>query len=192
MFRLIITRDTETVNEALFDQGEVTIGRQQDNDICLQDTTVSGHHARLVERDTGAMLEDLGSTNGTYVDGKRVQRCDLRGAEIIVIGKHKLEYQPIPADVEGERRDPTQQLDRNELESLIATAMGNQSRSATLRNATTKTLNWIAQDSGGTWWGFENRPECKDNGWVDPQGGHRIRLKNERANGAWQDTLQKI
>jgi len=192
MFRLIITREKDRVNEAFFDQGEVTIGRQQDNDVCLHDTTVSGHHARVLQREDGIVLEDLGSTNGTYVNGERVSRYDLRGTEVIVIGKHRLEFQPLPVEPERERRDPTQQLSRRELENLITSAMRDQPRSAALRATTAKTLNWIAQDSAGTWWGFSNQPECQADGWVDPQSGPRIRLKDERPNPAWQDTLQKI
>lgn len=192
MFRLIITRDKDKVNEAFFDQPEVTIGRQQDNDVCLHDSTVSGHHARLVQQHGLTMLEDVGSTNGTYVNGKRVIRCDLMGTEVIVIGKHQLQFQAIPAMEEHERPDPTQQLNRRELDALLAAALRDQPRSTTLRATTAKTLSWIAQDRQGTWWGFENRPECVDNTWMDPQSGHRIRLKDEQANTAWQDSLQEI
>ena len=66
----------------------VRIGRSDDNDLVLNDSTVSKHHAR-VTRDNGAYyLEDLGSTNGTRVNGRRIRRCRLRGGESIHFGKH--------------------------------------------------------------------------------------------------------
>ncbi len=67
----------------------VTIGRTGDNDLVLDDSTVSKRHARVV-RDNGTYyLEDLGSTNGTRVNGRRVRRCLLRGGEAIRFGKYR-------------------------------------------------------------------------------------------------------
>lgn len=65
----------------------LTFGRDPDNDITLDDTEVSRHHARLVQRDDQIILEDLGSTNGTLVNGKRiVNQHILQPADIISIG----------------------------------------------------------------------------------------------------------
>lgn len=192
MFRLIITRDKDKVNETFFVQSEVTIGRRRDNDVCLHDSTVSGHHARLMIEGEAPVLEDLGSTNGTYVNGKRVGRCRLSGAEVIVIGKHTLQFQSLAAPMESEQRDPTQQLSRRELDKLLASALHDRPRSVGAKSATAKTLNWIAQDGHGTWWGFENPPEMNGDGWVDPRGGICIRLKEEPPGQSWQDSLHRI
>lgn len=65
----------------------LTFGRDPDNDICLDDSEVSRHHARLIQEDDQIILEDLGSTNGTLVNGKAISgRHVLQPADIISIG----------------------------------------------------------------------------------------------------------
>ena len=65
----------------------LTFGRDPDNDICLEDTEVSRHHARLIQEEQQIILEDLGSTNGTLVNGKSITgRHVLQPADIISIG----------------------------------------------------------------------------------------------------------
>ena len=66
--------------------GTVTIGRTADNDIVIDDMLASRHHARLVAGSHGLAIEDLGSINGTYVNGVRVQRSLLREGDIVTIG----------------------------------------------------------------------------------------------------------
>jgi hypothetical protein len=60
-----------------------TIGREGDCDICLDRPTVSRRHAQVVEEGDGFALEDLGSTNGTFVNGERVQKAVLRHGDRI-------------------------------------------------------------------------------------------------------------
>lgn len=58
---------------------EVSVGRSNDNDLCLSDPEVSRHHARFLHRDGGVALEDLGSSNGTFVNGTRISGEVLLG-----------------------------------------------------------------------------------------------------------------
>lgn len=77
-----------------------TIGRKADNDIPIDDHTVSGHHARIVKIQSVYFLEDLKSTNGTSLNGKPVERAQLRDADVITIGQHRIIFQesaPAPA-----------------------------------------------------------------------------------------------
>lgn len=83
-------------------EGEITIGRKSDNDIMLQDKTVSGHHARLVIRQhqnpfmnvlKEVVVEDLGSTNGTYLNGERVKVKLLKHLDVIKIGDHSFRFE---------------------------------------------------------------------------------------------------
>lgn len=67
-----------------------TIGRKNDNDLCLQDVAVSGHHARIVQIQEVLFLEDLSSTNGTFVNEHKIDRRQLQDADSIRIGAHRL------------------------------------------------------------------------------------------------------
>ncbi|MEE8719482.1 MAG: FHA domain-containing protein [Coriobacteriales bacterium] len=69
---------------------EVTIGRDPSCEVFLNDRTVSRHHAHLTLRDGGAMIEDLGSLNGTWVDGAIVSSCALHDGSSIQIGTFKM------------------------------------------------------------------------------------------------------
>jgi len=69
-----------------------TIGRRADNDICLPDLAVSGEHAVVVTILADSFLEDLGSTNGTLVNGKAIGKHFLRDRDQIEIGHHRLVY----------------------------------------------------------------------------------------------------
>jgi len=69
-----------------------TIGRTSDNDIHIDNLAVSGHHARILTILNDSFLEDLGSTNGTYVNGKLVKKHPLVNGDVVAIGKHLLRY----------------------------------------------------------------------------------------------------
>ncbi|MEK6803556.1 MAG: FHA domain-containing protein [Nitrospirota bacterium] len=67
-----------------------TIGRKPDNDLCLEDLAVSAHHARIVQVQQVLFLEDLTSTNGTFVNEQKIDRRQLRDADSIRLGRHRL------------------------------------------------------------------------------------------------------
>ncbi|MBI3808689.1 MAG: FHA domain-containing protein [Nitrospirae bacterium] len=71
----------------------LTIGRKADNTLVIEDPAVSGHHARIVKVQAVFFLEDLMSTNGTAINGKPVTRHQLRDADVITIGQHRLVFQ---------------------------------------------------------------------------------------------------
>ncbi|SLM48806.1 FHA domain containing protein [Nitrospira japonica] len=70
-----------------------TIGRKTGNDLSIDDHTVSGHHARIVKVQAVYFLEDLNSTNGSSVNGMRVDRHQLRDSDVITIGQHRIIFQ---------------------------------------------------------------------------------------------------
>lgn len=72
----------------------LTIGRDQRNDICLDGLQISNRHARLTVRGGEAMIEDLGSTNGTFVNGVRISRQTVEPLVPIQIGSFLLRYDP--------------------------------------------------------------------------------------------------
>jgi hypothetical protein len=68
----------------------LTIGRSPDNVVIIDNPAVSGHHARVFSESGAVILEDLNSTNGTFVNGQHTTRRVLRGGDVLLIGKHQL------------------------------------------------------------------------------------------------------
>ena len=67
------------------------IGRNAENDIVIENLAVSKLHARIVKQDEAYYIEDLNSTNGTYLNKIRITKKDLKDNDIISVGKHSLE-----------------------------------------------------------------------------------------------------
>jgi pSer/pThr/pTyr-binding forkhead associated (FHA) protein len=83
----------ESVLEELpLKSGITTIGRAESNDIHIDNLAVSGNHARIVGKANTFTIEDLNSTNGTYIDDKRITRQELVHNTVITIGKHSLVF----------------------------------------------------------------------------------------------------
>jgi len=76
----------------VFGEGVAHFGRAEDNDLVLADIGVSRRHARLVVNADGAFVEDLGSGNGTYVDGNRIHRQSLQNGDEVVIDPFSLRF----------------------------------------------------------------------------------------------------
>jgi pSer/pThr/pTyr-binding forkhead associated (FHA) protein len=74
------------------DEPVVSIGRLVSNDICLEDPFVSRHHCLIRKEDGQYVIEDLNSTNGTYVNGDRVNACSLKEGSLIRIGTARFEF----------------------------------------------------------------------------------------------------
>ena len=70
-----------------------TIGRKVDNDLSIDDHTVSSHHAKIVRVQSVYFVEDLKSTNGTTLNGKPIERAQLHDADVIAIGQHRIIFQ---------------------------------------------------------------------------------------------------
>jgi len=66
------------------------IGRAPDNDFVLSDPLVSAHHARIEWNDDGVLITDLGSTNGTFVEGQRVDAVTLVDGNTLTIGRTQI------------------------------------------------------------------------------------------------------
>ena len=64
-----------------------TIGRRNTNDLIISDKAVSGNHCDLTFVDGKVYIEDMNSTNGTFIDGERISRKELKNGDIIILGK---------------------------------------------------------------------------------------------------------
>src|ERR1700737_3946654 len=92
MSKLVLHLEDGTTMEIPLDQERITIGRRADNDVCLSNLAVSGEHAAVVTILADSFLEDLGSTNGTLVNGNAIVKHFLRDRDEIDVGRHKLIY----------------------------------------------------------------------------------------------------
>src|ERR1022692_1129088 len=92
MDKLIITQIGYSAHEIELDRERLTIGRDAGNDLSLEDKFVSARHAVIVSVLGDAFLEDLGSTNGTRVNGKPVAKCTLADGDVIEMGAYVLHY----------------------------------------------------------------------------------------------------
>ncbi|MEO8676232.1 MAG: FHA domain-containing protein [Casimicrobiaceae bacterium] len=92
MGKLVLYLADGTTLDIRLARERITIGRRADNDVCLPYPAVSGEHAAVVTILSDSFLEDLGSTNGTLVNGKPVAKHFLRDRDNIDIGKQKLIY----------------------------------------------------------------------------------------------------
>jgi hypothetical protein len=92
MGKLVLFLVDGTTRETLLGREHITIGRRPDNDLCLSSPAVSGEHAQVVTVLADSFLEDMGSTNGTRVNGKAITRHFLKDQDQINIGREWLVY----------------------------------------------------------------------------------------------------
>lgn len=89
---LTIIKGPQTGSTFVLDQSEVTIGRDPSSGVFLNDMTVSRHHAQLKVAGSSATVEDLGSLNGTWVDGAIVNNANLVDGSTIQIGTFRMVF----------------------------------------------------------------------------------------------------
>ncbi len=92
MPKLIASIDGVVVKEVQLTKDRTTIGRRPYNDVVLDNLAVSGEHAAIQMKSGIATLEDLGSTNGTYVNGKPIRKQSLVHDDLIEMGRYKIKY----------------------------------------------------------------------------------------------------
>ena len=97
MAKLILSMDGLILKEYTLAKERTTIGRKPQNDIQIDNLAVSGEHAVVVSILNDSFLEDLGSTNGTLVNGQQVKKHFLQNNDVIELGKYKLKYVHEPA-----------------------------------------------------------------------------------------------
>jgi pSer/pThr/pTyr-binding forkhead associated (FHA) protein len=92
MARLILSLDSQVMAEYNMNKERYTIGRLPDNDIRIDNGAVSGHHSLIINILNDSFLEDLNSTNGTYVNGKLIKKHALQHGDVITVGHHQLRF----------------------------------------------------------------------------------------------------
>ncbi len=92
MAKLILSVDGQVLKEYTLSKERTPIGRKPHNDIQIDNLAVSGEHAAIITILNDSFIEDLGSTNGTMVNGKPIKKHFLQNNDVVEIGKHRLKY----------------------------------------------------------------------------------------------------
>ena len=128
MARLILSLDNQVLAEYNMTKERYTVGRLPDNDVRIDNPAVSGHHSLIINILNDSFLEDLNSTNGTYVNGKLVKKHALQNGDVITIGHHQLLFsdhqlnEPEQDDFEKTMVIPAGQQDAGQLAKAEAAA----------------------------------------------------------------------
>ncbi len=92
MPKMIVSIDGVVIKEVQLTKDRTTLGRRPYNDIVIDNLAVSGEHAVMQMSGADVFLEDLNSTNGTYVNGKAIKRQQLQNGDTVEIGKYKIKF----------------------------------------------------------------------------------------------------
>ncbi|NML26671.1 FHA domain-containing protein [Zoogloea dura] len=103
MPRLILSMDGLVLKEMPLERERTTIGRKPHNDIQIDNLAISGEHAAIVTILNDAFLEDLNSTNGTYVNGQPVKKHVLQNNDVVELGKYRIKFVADQAGAQSEQ-----------------------------------------------------------------------------------------
>jgi pSer/pThr/pTyr-binding forkhead associated (FHA) protein len=92
MAKLIIKFNDVVIDQIVLKQGDMNIGRRPGSEILLDNMAVSGNHASIFTIGEDSFVQDLNSTNGTFVNNKRVAKHHLENGDVVTIGNHSLTY----------------------------------------------------------------------------------------------------
>jgi general secretion pathway protein A len=90
--RILLASEGKTVLERQLKPGRLVIGRTSDNDLQIDSKFISRHHCQIVTQTDSCLIEDLNSTNGIFVQSKRVRRHNLNDGDVVQVGQHEIMY----------------------------------------------------------------------------------------------------
>ncbi|MEN9887864.1 MAG: hypothetical protein RL758_2442 [Pseudomonadota bacterium] len=122
MPKLIVSIDGVVLSEMQLTKDRTTLGRRPYNDIVIDNLAISGEHAVFRVVGTGVQLQDLNSTNGTYVNGKPVKKQYLSHDDIIEIGKCRIKF--LAPTAAGDAHQPPAASSQARIEVLNGAAAG--------------------------------------------------------------------
>ena len=122
MGKLVLSLNGAVQGEFQLNKERMTIGRKPDNNVQIDNLAVSGKHALIITILDDSFLEDLGSTNGTYVNGKLIKKHALRDGDVVGIGKHELKYVNEHATADDEEFEKTMIIRPGSASAAVAAA----------------------------------------------------------------------
>ena len=138
MARLILSLDNQVLAEYNMTKERYTVGRLPDNDVRIDNPAVSGHHSLIINILNDSFLEDLNSTNGTYVNGKLIKKHALQHGDVITIGHHQLRF--------SDQEAPQQEQDEFEKTMVIPTGQQSAAQLAKAEAAADKAVAAATDD----------------------------------------------
>ena len=138
MARLILSLDNQVLAEYNMTKERYTIGRLPDNDVRIDNPAVSGHHSLIINILNDSFLEDLNSTNGTYVNGKLIKKHALQHGDVITIGHHQLRF--------SDQQAPEVEQDEFEKTMVIPTGQQNADQLAKAEAAADRAVARVASE----------------------------------------------
>ncbi len=157
MARLILSLDNQVLAEYNMTKERYTVGRLPDNDVRIDNPAVSGHHSLIINILNDSFLEDLNSTNGTYVNGKLIKKHALQHGDVITIGHHQLRFSD----------QQTSETEQDEFEKTMVIPAGQQS------------ADQLAKAEKAA----EEAARANDRGTPAPQVDAGVKLDDEEAAG---------
>jgi pSer/pThr/pTyr-binding forkhead associated (FHA) protein len=106
MGKLRVSLDGVVIQEVQITKDTTTLGRRPYNDIVIDNLTVSGEHALLHKVGQTVYIEDLNSTNGTYINGKAIRKQQLSPLDAVEIGRYKINFLLDTTDPASEQTEP--------------------------------------------------------------------------------------
>ncbi len=92
MAKLVLSEEGELIGEYPLDKDRFFIGRTEDNDMQIDSMAVSGQHTKIITILDDAFIEDLGSTNGTFLNAEKISMSPIENGDVITIGTHSIKY----------------------------------------------------------------------------------------------------
>jgi len=149
MAKMILSMDGLVLKEIALNKERTTIGRKPHNDIQIDNLAISGEHAVIVAILNDAFLEDLNSTNGTYVNGQSIKKHVLKDNDVVELGKYRLKFLKDAQDTTS----TTSSFERVALNAPDASKLGATPRAHTetmigFGSETSQTESWITSPDG--------------------------------------------
>ena len=92
MPKFLLQYEGAVLKEIPITKSDITVGRKPDNDIVIDNPTVSGHHCRITVVEDTFIVEDLNSSNGVFLNAKKIMKSGLKNNDVIGIAKHALKF----------------------------------------------------------------------------------------------------
>ena len=125
MPKLLLKFNAAVIKELLIEKPTMTVGRKPDNDIVIDNPAISGHHCQIVKKGDTYYVEDLESTNGTFVNEKRIMKAGLHHNDVVGLARHSLVFiEDNPVEAGGGAGDETMVMSPKKLDEAVKASSG--------------------------------------------------------------------